>query len=40
MPTIETDQREIRQLVENWALWRDAGDWDRFATVGTRWTAG
>jgi hypothetical protein len=23
----------IRELVENWALWRDAGDWDRFATV-------
>src|SRR3982751_4394188 len=23
----------IRQLIENWALWRDAGDWDRFATV-------
>jgi hypothetical protein len=23
----------IRQLVENWAVWRDAGDWDRFATV-------
>ncbi|MDH6436749.1 hypothetical protein M2158_005290 [Streptomyces sp. SAI-144] len=27
------DQAQIRQLVENWALWRDAGDWDRFATV-------
>ena len=23
----------IRELVENWALWRDAGDWDRFRTV-------
>ncbi len=22
----------IRALVENWAVWRDAGDWDRFAT--------
>ena len=22
----------IRELVENWALWRDAGDWERFAT--------
>ena len=22
----------IRDLVENWALWRDAGDWDRFLT--------
>ena len=23
----------IRELVENWAVWRDAGDWERFATV-------
>jgi hypothetical protein len=23
----------IRELVENWILWRDAGDWDRFRTV-------
>ena len=22
----------IRELVERWAVWRDAGDWDRFAT--------
>jgi len=28
-----TDELTIRQVVENWALWRDAGDWDRFATV-------
>ncbi|WP_432181557.1 nuclear transport factor 2 family protein [Streptomyces sp. NBC_00063] len=28
-----TDQMKIRQLVENWALWRDAGDWKRFATT-------
>ncbi len=27
------DRRLIRELVENWVLWRDAGDWDRFATV-------
>src|SRR5688572_30536617 len=27
------DQREIRQLIDNWVLWRDAGFWDRFATV-------
>ena len=27
------DRLAIRQLVENWAVWRDAGDWDRFATV-------
>ena len=23
----------VRQMVERWALWRDAGDWERFATV-------
>jgi hypothetical protein len=23
----------IKQLVENWAVWRDAGDWERFRTV-------
>lgn len=27
------DQLLIRQLVERWAVWRDAGDWARFATV-------
>ena len=27
------DKLAIRELVENWALWRDAGDWERFATV-------
>ena len=26
------DELEIRQMVERWAVWRDAGDWDRFAT--------
>lgn len=33
MSQADKDRHEIRQLVENWALWRDAGDWDRFATV-------
>jgi hypothetical protein len=23
----------IRELVENWAVWRDAGDWERFRTI-------
>ena len=23
----------IRQTVENWVVWRDAGDWERFGTV-------
>ena len=27
------DHRAIRDLVENWVVWRDAGDWERFATV-------
>ena len=27
------DRLAIRDLLENWAVWRDAGDWDRFLTV-------
>jgi hypothetical protein len=27
------DRLAIRDLIENWALWRDAGDWARFATL-------
>jgi hypothetical protein len=27
------DKRLIRELIENWVLWRDAGDWERFRTV-------
>jgi hypothetical protein len=27
------DRLAIRDLVENWAIWRDAGDWERFRTV-------
>jgi SnoaL-like domain len=27
------ERQLIRELVENWALWRDAGDWERFQTV-------
>jgi SnoaL-like domain len=29
----DSDRARIRELVENWAVWRDAGDWERFATV-------
>jgi len=30
----QTDDRlAIRDLVENWAVWRDAGDWERFRGV-------
>ena len=32
MPSIE-DQLAIREMIENWIIWRDAGDWDRFATL-------
>jgi hypothetical protein len=27
------DELRIRRLIEQWAVWRDAGDWERFATV-------
>jgi len=27
------DSSEIRRLIEAWAVWRDARDWDRFRTV-------
>jgi SnoaL-like domain len=26
-------EQEIRRVVESWAVWRDAGDWERFRTV-------
>lgn len=28
-----SDHDEIRALIDNWILWRDAGDWARFRTV-------
>ncbi len=27
------DRQAIRELIENWVVWRDAGDWERFRTV-------
>jgi hypothetical protein len=27
------ERLRIREVVENWAVWRDAGDWDRFRSV-------
>lgn len=27
------DEFEIRRLIENWVVWRDSGDFDRFATL-------
>jgi hypothetical protein len=38
-PTVATndaraaDRVLIRELLENWVVWRDAGDWERFRTV-------
>ena len=28
-----SDKDTIREIVENWVIWRDAGEWDRFRTV-------
>jgi hypothetical protein len=33
MTDTSADQRTIRTLVENWAVWRDARLWDQFRTV-------
>ncbi len=33
MDSAAFDRLAIRELIENWAVWRDAGDWVRFATV-------
>jgi hypothetical protein len=27
------DRLELRQLIDNWAIWRDAGMWEKFRTV-------
>jgi hypothetical protein len=34
LPTaFEAERLAIRSVIDNWVLWRDSGDWDRFATV-------
>ena len=35
MPTISNakDKLAIRELIENWAVWRDSFQWDKFRTV-------
>ena len=33
MTGASSDEVEIRRVVEQWVLWRDAGDWERFSTV-------
>jgi SnoaL-like protein len=30
---LDLDHLAIRAIVENWVIWRDSGDWERFATV-------
>ena len=30
---LDSERLAIRTVVDNWVLWRDSGDWDRFATV-------
>jgi hypothetical protein len=33
MRDLSADRLAIREAVENWVIYRDAGDWERFATV-------
>ena len=34
LPTaLDVERLAIRSVIDNWVLWRDSGDWDRFATV-------
>lgn len=31
--TYGDDREQIRRLIEDWVIWRDSGDWDRFLTL-------
>ena len=33
MSDAAADRQAIRELTENWVVWRDAGDWERFRAV-------
>lgn len=33
MDTESAEKLAIRELIENWVVWRDAGNWERFRTV-------
>jgi hypothetical protein len=33
MPTETSDRLAIRDLIENWAVWRDSGRWEAFRTL-------
>ena len=35
MDQVVLERLAIRELIENWVVWRDAGDWERFAGVWT-----
>src|SRR5947208_1580298 len=30
---MSADKLAIREVIENWAVWRDAGEWERFRAV-------
>lgn len=33
MPDQITERQTIREIIENWAIWRDSGDWERFRSL-------
>jgi hypothetical protein len=33
MDEVAADRQRIRELIENWVVWRDAGTWERFRSV-------
>ncbi len=33
MDQVMAEKLAIRETIDNWILWRDAGDWERFKTV-------
>lgn len=33
MQAINADELAVKDLINNWVIWRDMGDWDRLATI-------
>jgi hypothetical protein len=33
MPSHAVDRQTIREMIENWAIWRDSGDWKRLRSL-------
>jgi hypothetical protein len=33
MDDMQSEKFAIQELVQNWAVWRDMGDWDRLRTI-------